>query len=242
MDRSPLDLYGAAVAHWNLAQHREPRRGEGPRLQPGVRAPRLAVPPHGGRDRQRRHAVHRRLRDDGARPAGVRDRPGDPSGDLDPARRGRSVARGPRAGPDGARRAARVDPPHRGRAGDRPGSPVAALGERRAGTRRGASRRRGLGADARANAVADRRVRRPAAAGRRRRARRGQGVSGLGRRRSLHVPRLPRVRPGPRQRRIGAESGRRLRPGDSPGLARDAVYEAQPEGASRWRRCRTCLS
>jgi len=24
VDRSPLDLYGAAVAHWNLAQHRKP--------------------------------------------------------------------------------------------------------------------------------------------------------------------------------------------------------------------------
>jgi glutamate dehydrogenase len=25
IDRSPLDLYGAAIAHWNLAQHRAPQ-------------------------------------------------------------------------------------------------------------------------------------------------------------------------------------------------------------------------
>ena len=57
------------------------------RLQPRLRAARLAVAAHGDRDRQRRHAVHRRLGDDGAEPAGLRDRPGDPSGDPGPARR-----------------------------------------------------------------------------------------------------------------------------------------------------------
>ena len=49
-------------------------------------------------------------------------------------------------------------------------------------------------------------------------------------RQSLHVPRVSRIRAGPRQRRSGTEGDRRLRPGDSSGLARDAVHEAQPEG------------
>ena len=45
-DRNPLDLYGAAVAHWNLAQQRAHRRGEGAGLQPGLRAARMAVAAH----------------------------------------------------------------------------------------------------------------------------------------------------------------------------------------------------
>ena len=50
-------------------------RAEGPRLQPDVRAARLAVDAHGGRDRQRRHAVPRRLARDGGQPPRLRHPP-----------------------------------------------------------------------------------------------------------------------------------------------------------------------
>ena len=33
-DRNPLDLYGAAVAHWQPRPAAQARRGQGPRLQP----------------------------------------------------------------------------------------------------------------------------------------------------------------------------------------------------------------
>ena len=51
---------------------RATRRAEGARLQPDVRAARLAVDPHRRRDRHRRHAVPRRLGEHGARPSRLR--------------------------------------------------------------------------------------------------------------------------------------------------------------------------
>ena len=42
-DRSPSDLCGAALAQWALMQQRGARRDQGPRLQPGPRAGRLAA-------------------------------------------------------------------------------------------------------------------------------------------------------------------------------------------------------
>ena len=65
-------------------------RGEGPRLQPGARARRLAFPVHRGRDRLRRHAVPGRLGDHGAEPPGLRDRADRPSGDAGRARPARA--------------------------------------------------------------------------------------------------------------------------------------------------------
>ena len=48
---SPLDLYGAALSLWHLAQRRTPARRTSPRLQPRLRTARLAVVAH--RDRAR---------------------------------------------------------------------------------------------------------------------------------------------------------------------------------------------
>ena len=70
--REPVDLYGAALSHWTFGRGRAPGRGARARVQPDVRAARLAVAAHGDRHRLRRHAVHRRLGEHGAQPA--RDR------------------------------------------------------------------------------------------------------------------------------------------------------------------------
>ena len=91
--RSALDLYGMALAHWRLLQQRPPGRSRGPRLQPELRAARLAVDAHGDRDRQRRHAVPRRLDHDRAGPARHRHPPDHPPGDRRPPRRRRPAAR-----------------------------------------------------------------------------------------------------------------------------------------------------
>ena len=80
-DRSPLDLYGAAVAHWNLAQQRRPGEAKVRVYNPEFERDGWQSPHTVRRDRLRRHAVPRRLGDDGARPPGLRHRPGDPSGD-----------------------------------------------------------------------------------------------------------------------------------------------------------------
>ncbi len=66
--REPVDLYGAALSHWTFGRDRGGRRDARARLQPDVRAARLAVAAHGDRSRQRRHAVPRGLGGDGAQP------------------------------------------------------------------------------------------------------------------------------------------------------------------------------
>ena len=67
--REPVDLYGAALAHWTFGRDRARGRAARARLQPDVRAARLAVAAHRDRDRQRRHAVPRGLGEHGAQPA-----------------------------------------------------------------------------------------------------------------------------------------------------------------------------
>ena len=202
-----------------------PGRGEGPRLQPGVRAARLAVAAHGRRDRHRRHAVHRRLGDDGARAAGVRDRPGDPPGDPGPARRGRSADRGARAGR--ARRTAPIAESilhvEVARETDRERAGRAARQRRRGCSARSARRSRtgGRCASARESLIDELDVR--AAAGRRHRARRGEGSSSRGLADDhftfLGYREYDLVRS---RRRGGSEGGPRLRPRDPSRRARDA--------------------
>ena len=92
-DRDQADLCGAVVAHWRTARHRDAGRGQGQGLQPRARARRLDLALHRPRDRLRRHAVHRRLGDDGAEPPGLQHRAHDPPGDARRARRRRGARR-----------------------------------------------------------------------------------------------------------------------------------------------------
>ena len=71
-DRNPLDLYGAAVAHWNLAQQRAPGEAKVHVYNPdfeqhGWQSPHTVI-----EIVTRRHAVPRRLGDDGAGRQGYR--------------------------------------------------------------------------------------------------------------------------------------------------------------------------
>ena len=88
----------AARSHWDLAQQRAGGNGDRPRVlaQAGRR---LGRPPHDRPDRERRHAVPRRLGDDGA--GAARSRPAS------------------RRAPDRARRARRDGPPARDPSGNR---------------------------------------------------------------------------------------------------------------------------
>ena len=146
-----------------------PRAGRGARarVQPDVRAARLAVAAHGDRHRLRRHAVHRGLGEHGAQPA-----------------RGRH----PRARAPGRRR--RVLHAHRGRPPARRAEELedalqGVLAQVRAAVEDWQPMRE------RMEALVDR-----AGAGgrRRRRGRGGAGAAGVAVRPPLHVPRLPRVR------------------------------------------------
>ena len=94
-------------------------RGEGARLHAAARGARLVVDPHGGRDRQRRHAVPRRLGEHGAQPARERRAPDHPSGRAGPPRRGGAAARGPPAR-RARRRTARSSPSSTPRSSARP--------------------------------------------------------------------------------------------------------------------------
>ena len=177
--RSEPELYGAAVAHWRLALVRAAGRDEAAGAEPDARAGRLGVAADGGPDRVGRHAVHRRLGDDRARPRGAQHRPRDPPGDQGQARCRGADDRGARARRRGARLLARVgaDGGARARAGRGPAR--AARRRDRARPGRGPGDGRGLASDARQDA----RPRRGAARGR------GSGrVPEVGRRRSLHVP------------------------------------------------------
>ena len=196
-DRNPLDLCGAVAAHWRAAKHREPGEAKVSVYNPDIERDGWHSPYTVVADRVRRHAVHRRLGDDGAEPAGyaielivhpvmrvVRDGDGRADGDAGAGA----------ASADGlviesvihAEVARQADPERAGRA----------AGRGRAGARGGQGRGRRLGADAR--------PRRRAGAGAARgpppisaeELRRGRGVPGVAARRQLHVSRLPRVRAG----------------------------------------------
>ena len=163
------------------------------------------------------------------RPGGARGHPPAAAGDQGRRRHDARRARGVRRVAGHPRRDQRVvDPPGdehavragRGRgAGRRPG----------AGARRRAGRGRGLPEDARQGPDAGRLAGPGRAAGRRgRRIGRGdRGAAALAGRRALHVPRLPRVRPGRRAGRDAAARGARHR-------ARHPA--ARPAGVERVRR------
>ena len=78
-ERQLADLYGAALSHWNFARKREPGQRARARVQSDDRGARLAVDAHDHRDRQRRHAVPRRLGDDGGQPPRPHAAPHHPS-------------------------------------------------------------------------------------------------------------------------------------------------------------------
>ena len=88
-ERALADLYGAALSHWNFARTARARPGARARVQPDDRRARLAVDAHDHRDRQRRHAVPRRLGDDGGQPARAHAAPHRPSDPRRAARRRR---------------------------------------------------------------------------------------------------------------------------------------------------------
>ena len=213
--RSTLDLYGAAVAHWNLLRAAPAGRGQGPRLQPALRAARLAVDAHRRRGRQRRHAVPRRLGRHGAQPARLRHPPLRPPGHARPARR-RTASSQHVAARRRRRRRGRVGHPRRDRPPDRPRRAATTLrDELLARARRRARRRRGLAAHDRAGARA----------GRRARATRPHPVDDDEREEAnallewladdhFDVPRLPRVRRSTDERRRGPaarDAGHRAR-------------------------------
>ena len=198
-DRNPLDLYGAAVAHWNLAQQRAPGEAK-------VRVYNPELEQHGW---QSPHTVIEIVSDD--MPFLVDSVTMELSRQgygihlvIHPVMRIRRDAIGPAASrcssrdAERRRRSRRVDPARRGRTRAR------LRAARRAASRSvervlgpGPRRGRGLAADARPRPGAGRRARRRT----RPRAstptsRRGdQGVPALAGRRPLHVPRLPRLRP-----------------------------------------------
>ena len=207
-------------------------RVEGAGLQPGLRAARMAVAAHADRDRHRRHAVHRRLGDDAAREARIRNRPGDPPGDPGQARCRRPHDRGTRSRGERGRHDPRVGRPRRGRARARSrAARTPAPGPRPSPGRRPRRRRR-LATDARVRADADRRVRQPAAADHRSRARRReQGIPRLAGRGQLHVPRLPGIRPDRGRGRGHAAGDRRLGSRDPPRYPHEGAEEADRQGA-----------
>ena len=72
-DRSPIDLYGAAVGHWTFARRTpgEPKSAFTTRSSTNT----AGSPPTPYRDRHGRHAVPRGLGQDGDKPRRVRDPP-----------------------------------------------------------------------------------------------------------------------------------------------------------------------
>ena len=206
------------------------RRGQGAGVQPGLRAAWVAVAAHGDRDRLRRHAVHRRLGDDGPDQEGLWHPPGDPPSGAGAQGRGRSHRRRPGPGHRQRGNDPRVDPPRRGRPRARPRAARRAAPQHREDSRPGARGHRGLAGHARPRRRAQRRARRAPAAGRRGRGQGDQGVPALAGQRQLHVPRLPRVRPGSGGQRHAAPRGRRLRPRHPSRLLQQAAKEAQPQG------------
>ena len=209
LERSAADLYGAALAQLQLRRTARPGRGQGPRLHAAARGARLDLGAHGRRDRQRRHAVPRRLGEHGAQPARKRRPPHHPPGRPRAPRRDGAAPRRPAVRHAGRGRAARVVPPRRGRARDGAGAPRAparGAGARARGCPGGG---RGLAGHGRAGPRGHRRRRARPALDRPGGARREQGAPRVDRRQPLHVPRLPRVRPRLGERRARAAAGAR---------------------------------
>ena len=222
-ERPPADLYGAALSHWNFARKRDARPRAGARVQSDARGARLAVDAHDHRDRQRRHAVPRRLGDDGGQPPRADAAPHHPSA----ARWSMRDADGTLAGigAEGAPTARRESFIH-----------VEVDRMTRSGATRSARRRR--------RARARRRARWPSTTGRRcataceaivaeldarppplpaEELAEGKAFLQLARRRSFHVPRLPLPRP---RRRSTA----RTRCGSSPVRASGILRESPGQG------------
>ena len=212
LERDTLDLYGAALAHWNFARRRVP----------GTPSVRVYNPSFEQNGWQSPHTAIEIVTDDmpflvdsvslelsrlesgihvNIHPV-VRVRRG-PDGELeelDSLRRAAAGGRGARVAH--ARRGG--SPERGGRArGARPGAAARA----RPGARDG----RGLAGDARASRRADRRARGAAARARRRRRRGGERAARLDRGPPLHLPRLSRVQAGREGRRGPAAPRRRLR-------------------------------
>ena len=170
-DRDQADLCGAVVAHWRTARRRA--RGEAKvnvynpqRERDGWTSPYTVV-----EIVVRRHAVHRRLGDDGAEPPGRQHRAHRPPGDACRPRPGGGAHPGARARWRGLRLLHRIGDPRRGRLRARSRAPLGAPRGRRARPRGGARRRRGLGRDARQDHRAGHRAAPPGAARRTARAR-----------------------------------------------------------------------
>ena len=237
-DRNPLDLYGAAVAHWNLAQHRAPGEAKVRVYNPEFEQHGWQSPHTRDRDRLRRHAVHRRLGDDGPHAQGLRDRPGHPPGDADPARR--ATARSLEVlEPDSDNNDAIPESilhAEVGREHDRRLARRAAP-EHRKGPRPGPRRGRGLAGDAR-------RAERPGRGARRdpppvdpATAEETKAFLALAGRRQLHLPRLSRLRPD-RGRRRHASS----RPSTAPGWGSSEKPPARHPRSSARRRSGSAAS
>ena len=164
---------------------------------------------HGRRDRQRRHAVPRRLGEHGAQPAWKRRPPHHPPGRPRAPRRDGAAPRRPAVRHAGRGRAARIVPPRRGRARDGAGPPRAPARGAGARARGRPGGGRGLAGHGRARPRGHRRRRTRPALDRPGGARREQGAARVDRRQPLHVPRLPRVRPRLGKRRARAAAGAR---------------------------------
>ena len=222
-DRNPLDLYGAAVAHWNLAQQRAPGEAK-------VRVYNPDFEQHGW---QSPHTLIEIVSDDmpfivdsvtmDLTAQGLRHPPGDPPGDAGPPRRGRPDRRRPRT-----RQRQRGDAipesilhAEVGREHDRE-----LLDELRRSIEQVLDQVRAAIEDWQAmrakRSDAGRRARRAPAAGRPGHDRGDQGVPALAGRRQLHVPRLSRVRPD-RGRRRHAASRRSTAPASASSAARSST-------------------
>ena len=194
--------------------------------------------PHRGRGRHRRHAVPRRLGDDGALPPGPRHPPGGPPTAHRPARCDRPAPGGRRrlrrpaqpAGRPGPRAVEGVVDPRRDRPRDRAARPRRDRGRPAPGPERRPRVRRGLAEAAGARAPGGGgAVHQPAAAARAG-DRRHPRAPRLARRQPLHLPRLPRVRPADRRRRHDPArgAGHRAR---HPAVGSPDVHVVSPDAA-----------
>ena len=169
----------------DFAAHAQGEQGQRAPVQRDDEGTRLGIAAHRAADPQRRHAVPRRLGDDGAGRTRHRRARARPPGRADDARPRR--ASWPRG-----RGHQRVVHPHRDRppAAGRDGEDRKA---RAAPCWTTSAPRRRLGADARAHAGSRRRTALAQHPGDRRGPRRGAGIPALGRRQPLHLPGLSRI-------------------------------------------------
>ena len=244
LERSPEDLCGALLSHWQWGTDAQARAGQGAGAEPGDRRGRLGLAPLGGRDRQRRHAVPGRLDHRRGEPPGADAAPHRASGAGGRAQHRRRTAIGAVAQRRAGRGAARIVDAHRGRPSGRGLAARRSGGRHRARAGRRACGGRGLEADAGQAGRRGRRAgRRPEGAARRR-GRRDAGIPAMAARRPLHAARLPRARPRRQRRRRHPAAGARQRPGRAarrqrrPGLGQ--LRRADRRRCARWRtrRCR----